>query len=327
MANTVSKSQAFSSLTPDERAALDRETHPILDAVAERIHYAESRRASFSVIAGVMIAGGLALLTLAVGTLESATIKYPISAAAIALTALGGLILFVYSRQTNRYPWTAATNTWKWFYRDALPNASRFDIGWRSYLVFGEDKQRIQREYEKQLSEFKNGLKRLVDSETNLDQDAEQLYVLHVNEKYKNLHLTHLRRVVDRGLVAVLLVVLAALVWGFRVDNARHEPRSMHYVGNGLIVDAQWRALPSVPDGSQGELLLSVNATNTTGVAHEAPKWKATDVNGWLVPTQQAFTSLTCGAIAPNTKVNYSVILRTGASAKADITALQVDAP
>lgn len=323
----MSKSQAFTSLTPDERAALDGATQPILDAVAERIHYAESRRASFSVIAGVMIAGGLALLTLAVGTLDSATIKYPISAAAIALTALGGLILFVYSRQTNRYPWTAATNTWKWFYRDALPSASKFDLGWRTYFYFGADKQRIQREYETQLPEFKNKLRRLVNSDVNLEQDAEQLYVLHVNEKYKNLHLTHLRRVVDRGLFGVLFVVVAALFWGLRADYARQEPRRLHYSGNGLVVDARWRALPTPLDASYGEIFVSAAVTNTTSTAKMVPSWRATDMNGWLVPTQVSFTSLDSRAIPPNARVNYSVILRTGVSAKSEVTTIALDVP
>ena len=323
----LSPTKVFTSLSPEQRLSIQEEIRPVLSAVAERIHYAESRRATFSVIAGVMIAGGLALLTLALGTIDLSIIKYPISAAAICFTLLGILIFLVFSRQTNRYPWTSATKTWKWFYRDALPRQAAFDLGWLSYLWFGREKTRIQHEYGAQLSEFEDGLKRLADKETSLEQDAEQLYVLHVNEKYKNLHLTHLRTVTNVGLLLTFPIVLLSLLWGAWVDHDRNGTHRLHYSSSNLRVDGEWRTLPVAPDAHQSQILLRVRATNQSAASLPAPTWRVANEDGWLIPSDTTSSSLFHSNLPPKSTVTYTEILRTGEIGRSDAKTISVDPP
>jgi hypothetical protein len=176
------------------RKRFKEELAPIMSAASERIHYAEGRRTNFSVIAAGLVAGGIAMLTFSLGNIELAVIRYPVLAAASWLFLSGVAVIVVYSLQTNRYPFTAATKTWKWFYRNALPRQAVFDLPWWSYFRFGNEKARIKAEYDQQLPEFVASLDRLNDESISLQQDIEQLCVLHINEKYKNLQLTHLRK-------------------------------------------------------------------------------------------------------------------------------------
>lgn len=298
-----------------------------MGAVAERIHYAEARRATYSVIAGVMVAGGLALLTLALGAIDSLAVKYAICAAAVCFTLVGILIFVVYGRQTNRYPWTSATKTWKWFYRDALPRESAFDIGWGSYFRFGKDKKRIQSEYASQLPEFKTGLARLSNAEISLEQDAEQLYVLHVNEKYKNLHLSYLRTATNKGLLWTIPIVLAAGILGIRQDYRGHAPHRVHYETNVLRLDAQWRILDAAPETHQSRILLIIHAINRSGTPLESPTWRVIDSRGWLIPSASIATSLSPNVVPARTSVSYSQILATGEAGRSDAENIVVSAP
>lgn len=182
---------------------------PVLAAAAERIHYAEGRRANFTVMAGALIAAGIAVLTFSAGALAHLWMQWAASYGSIASIVTGGLVILLYSRQTNRYPFTSATKAWKWFYRDALPKTEDFKLHWYSYLPWAPGSVEIRKAYGAQLGDFRLRMSGLQDDGVNLEQDVEQLYVLHVTERYKNIHLKHLSQAFNWGL---LLIALAALV-------------------------------------------------------------------------------------------------------------------
>src|SRR5208283_4331809 len=96
---------------------------------------------ALSVIAGVLFAAGVALLT--IGSSQSGVLWLWYGALGGALSTLvtAGALFWVYSVQTNRYPFTGATRAWKWFYRDALPTQTSFDLPWYSYFRYGKSKQ------------------------------------------------------------------------------------------------------------------------------------------------------------------------------------------
>lgn len=182
---------------------------PVLAAAAERIHYAEGRRANFTVMAGALIAAGIAVLTFSSGALAHLWMQWAATYGAIASIVTGGVVIMLYSRQTNRYPFTSATKAWKWFYRDALPKTDDFKLHWYSYLPWSPGSMEIRKAYSAQLADFRLRMWGLQDEGVNLEQDLEQLYVLHVTERYKNLHLRHLSQAFNWGLV---LIAFAALV-------------------------------------------------------------------------------------------------------------------
>ncbi len=158
---------------------------PVLSAVAERIHYAEGRRTNYSVMAAAFIAAGLTILTFAVGVLDHLWLRYAAFGGAFSLLCVGLALIWLFNRQTNRYPFTGATQAWKWFYRDALLDQKKFDTTWRSYFAWGSDKGRVEAEYSSQLPLYRQRIMGLNSDSTNLDQDIEQLYVLHNGAIYK----------------------------------------------------------------------------------------------------------------------------------------------
>ena len=74
-----------------------------------------------------------------------------------------------------------------------------------------------------QLPRFSEKLQVIRDERISLWQDIQQLYVLHVNEKYKNAYLSKLRGILSSGLSAILAAAAIAAVAQYLV-NHRSEP-------------------------------------------------------------------------------------------------------
>lgn len=195
-------------LSDSEIERLQAELQTLITAAAERVHYAEGRRSQFLAVGAAMVAGGIALFTAVSQINVSSYLDSALTTMSVGLFILGLILWSVFSIQVNRYPWTSATRTWKWFYRDALPRNSDLNIGALEYIFqWDSSSNRIKHEFENQLSEFrKNMIVGLIDRTSNLDQDLQQLYVLHVNEKYKNIFLTHLRTLLNWGILIILFL-------------------------------------------------------------------------------------------------------------------------
>lgn len=297
---------------------------PIIQAVAERIHYAESRRTNFTVIAGIFIAGGLALLGLLTEKVSDALIWYPLVFGAVYLIILGVGVFWVYSRQTNRYPWTSATKTWKWFYRDALPEQGKFDTRWQTYFGFKNEKTRIQGEYRRQLPLFKDQIGKLEKPIESYNQDVEQLYVLHINEKYKNIHLSELRTVLNRGLFGCLIFLLAGLLIGYCADSRAIRTHNFLVKNDSLMIEVQWQEIQN--ESLASELLLNVTATNKRDEAIPLPDWCLTDKSGLRVPITTIMQDNRTNVLAPQQETKYAVIVRSLSIADLDSPSLCLEA-
>ena len=285
----------------------------VIQIVAERIHYADGRRTNFTIGAGVLIAGGVALLTSVYDKPLAAWIRYAVIAGAIAAILAGAAVLLAYALQTNRYPWTQATKTWKWFYRDALPEEKKFNTGWLSLIWFERDKSRVQGEYTNQLPRFKETIKALDSEDVSYDQDVQQLYVLHINDKYKNIHLSQLRTLLGTGIVVVLISALSAGVLGAISDR---NSRTLHYTKldrPGYAVESRWHQERAASGGKQVVISTVLSNTGTTHVL--VPVWEARSDVGNPIPGNAHCTRST-KAVAPKSSQVFTCVLQPYSNAR-----------
>jgi hypothetical protein len=258
-------------------------------------------------VAGVLIAGGIALFTTAYDKAVTSTAWLTLAAGSISAVVVGAALLWAYTRQTNRYPWTDATKTWKWFYRDALPEGSKFDIGWKSLFTFKKDKARIQSEYKRQLPLFKEKLKSLNLPKVSHEQDVQQLYVLHVNEKYKNIHLSQLRTILSRGIWLIVGAMALGAVYGEFRDWDFSRNHRVEIDESGYTLRVNWHRERD-EDGS--EAIVSSELKNHANRALALPRWEAFDEHGYPVPIQISCTPEYQAVVGPGESVSSSCVLK-----------------
>lgn len=201
-------------ISPEQIAAAQAPLEAILDAQRMRIEYSETRRAALGVLGGVVLAAGLAGLI----QVASADISYtPARAGLVALTAslalTGVLVLVLYGRQTTwPYPFKdKLASTWKWFYRDAVPEAA--DVEPRLDSRQSKDFRRRSKDaFAGSRVPYVERMLSLADAKINLTQDLEQAHLLNWNEFYKNRFLGHLRIVLIRGVVGSVFLGVASFV-------------------------------------------------------------------------------------------------------------------
>lgn len=201
-------------LGPEQVEAAQAPLEAILDAQRLRIEYSETRRAALGVLGGVVLAAGLAGLI----QVASANISYtPARAGLVALTAslalTGVLVLVLYGRQTTwPYPFKdKQASTWKWFYRDAIPEAANVEPPLDSRQS-GEFRSRSKEAFAGSRIPYIERMLSLADAKVNLTQDLEQAHLLNWNEFYKNRFLGHLRIVLIRGVVGSVFIGTAAFL-------------------------------------------------------------------------------------------------------------------
>ena len=275
------------SLTDEQVSKLRKETTQVIDKVVDRIHYAESRRGNFGTIGTASVAAGLTILTFALS--QSIRFEFWVSTIVFgSLLLVFGLSIWVmFSLQTNRYPFTAATQAWKWHYRDALPNNTAFDLPWYSYLMpWKRLRTRVQSEYAKQLPIFyKTHLLPLSDERLALWQDVQQLYILHINEKYKNLFLNHFRSFVPIAFVSATVLAVLSYFIAHQMHPAQfHQSRIEN---TNFVIEARWADIGapiSDPVAESRELLVNITLTNKQPTEIPVGEIYAVTANGLHIP-------------------------------------------
>ena len=211
---TEAISQQIHEMADDDAERLNDVLRHLIDHVARRIEYAESRRGAFATIAAGFIAAGIAVLAIVVRAPASAT-RLALVMLAAGLLVTGALVLSAWGQQTNpKYGFirsdTKLKRPWKWFYRDALADSNAFGFKW--YLSPDSDaNQKGAREFDRQWGAFAETQLGLSNLKTDVMQNLKQVYLLHVNEQYKKLFLSQERRLIVWGLV---VTVFAALLTG-----------------------------------------------------------------------------------------------------------------
>lgn len=199
-------------LTDPQVLQLKNDLALLIGHIARRIEYAESRRQTIAVLAGTLIAASIATLALTLTNIHHFPARFSLIVMCVGLVGVGLVTWTVYMRQTNyKYPFTQVTQTWKWFYRYALQNYEAFDAGWHAFQS-KERFERGKRAFDEQWDAFKTQqIPGLADLRTSTLQDMEQVYLLHVNERYKNLFLTQLRKILNRGVTSIVVLGLVSL--------------------------------------------------------------------------------------------------------------------
>jgi len=298
----------------------------VISAVAARIHYAESRRVTYSTMGGVLIAAALTIATFSWSSIEDAVLGMATLFGAFAMLAVGASTIWLYGQQTNRYPFTSATKTWKWFYRDALSDVKKFSLTWRDYFAcaWSGTEKRVRSEYLSQLGDFKAQCLKLGAVSVNVEQDVEQLYVLHVNELYKNLYLTHLRTLFNRGIVIIVVATLLGAVCGYGIDHVYSEPQRFIQVNDGFRTSTDVRRISSA--FSKSPLFTAEIEIENTGTAPlDLDRIAIFDSVGFIVPFELEHPEPRLSVLAPGACAKYKFAFQmsaVGASRISDVSIL-----
>lgn len=178
--------------------------------IHQRIEYCEKRR-------GQMVVISLSLLAAAVALFAATFLEVMDSGLLVSLVRLTALLLFLtaaitlalYGLQTNfEYPFIEITKTWRWFYHYSVSKEYK-----PPFFPFEGPKERekMQKIHLKDMLAYAERTLKSNPKE-ELEQDLEQLFLVIVNEKYKNAQLTHLRMVISWGLGLTILAMIAIAI-------------------------------------------------------------------------------------------------------------------
>jgi hypothetical protein len=298
---------------------------PVIEAAAERIHYAESRRTNYSTMGGVLVAAAITIFTFAWSSIDWLTLRWSATFAAIAMFAVGTATIWLFGRQTNRYPYTPATKTWKWFYRDALSNWTAFKVPWVSYLpgFWKGTGTRIRSQYDVQLPEFKARMHKLTDERENANQDIEQLYSLHINEGYKNLYLSHLRSLFNLGIWVIAIAIVAGAVVGGYFERRELAIRQFVREDAGYSEKVEIKLVVS-PLSPQAEFIGLATISNTGTVPIALGDLSARDENDWNLPLSNVIYFDRAEQVPPNTTLTFHFSFEAAEGVAKRIHSLQV---
>ena len=190
-----------SSLNIDDKL---KEAQFLIEHVNQRIQYTETRITRTVTFAATLIVIGMAFF--AVSTKLDGAAFYLGICTTLLFILTGGITALVHAMQINpKYPFRALLNDWKWFY----PNIVDEKYKPTPYVKETENKY-----WEKRLLHIE-GLKKYAEKflhENNVERlkiDIQQLYLLHVNEKYKNAFLSTLRRILFWGILLISISVMS----------------------------------------------------------------------------------------------------------------------
>ncbi len=251
----------INALSVDELAYF---TASIRDLIGERIagiEYAEVRRTQLAAIGGALAAIGVALLPLSSAT-DFVPLRWAYIAGGAVAIGVGLLVWFLFARQTNYpYPFVAPVQTWKWFYHHALPNSTAFGPSIPRTLFRGKSStsqsnspknfSAEQNEFIEQFKTFGEQVVGLSNPASDATQDLKQLYLLHVNELYKNRFLTQLRQILLRGVSAVVICAGLAFLAGTGFVLFAHpddQRASSVSTMNNAFVASSWTPTGAVRD-------------------------------------------------------------------------------
>ncbi|MGZ4401530.1 MAG: hypothetical protein ACXVRI_01570, partial [Gaiellaceae bacterium] len=239
-------------------------------------------------LSGGFIAGGIALVPIAANQ-SIRWLQGALAALSLSLLVLAGATLMVYLNSTNPpYPFIDSDadvkkGRWKWFYWDALPDASRFAdvrrLGGQSKKAKAKEVQALNDQYPQFVQRTTEGLSNeLIDSAD----DLRQLYTLHINERYKNQYLTKIRRVLKCGLLWIPVLVVAAALISASLQSGSDTHSSRTRSGRIEII-ARWRERDETQATDSFRVRLQVNNLSKGPV--DLTNLEAVDEFGFTLPT------------------------------------------
>ena len=233
------------AIPPGDLDRLSAVLKDLLTQISARIHYADARRTAVVTFGGALLAASIAMFAATQNSMDFWPLKLAMAAFLTANALLVGYLWVIYSRQTNfKYPFRGRISTWKWFYASALENERAFVVKWHA-KISDKEIQESQQEVDKQWLAFREKqIPGLANVKASISQDIAQLYTLHLNEKYKNLFLSHLRTVFAKGLGISAIVFFSVLAVGsvkYFIFENRFVTSNGMYSSNNVSVKSSWR--------------------------------------------------------------------------------------
>jgi hypothetical protein len=318
--------EKLDSLGADELKDIQKTLTELVHHIVQRIEYAESRRSTIATLGGALLASAFALIPFA-----TQVFFFPVKAALLATAVVwllyGAIIWFVYARQTNfHYPFTDVASTPKWFYRDALKNNLAFDAPWHTFQS-KEEQDKGKNAFNEQWKVFKKeqiGI--LASPKDNLLQDLQQVYLLHVNERYKNLFLTQLRNLLSQGLIMGLILGLVAFT-GSILFFKQDPVKTQNLILKGdLEIRAFWRVTGKTRTIVNGvvekELLINIAIVNNSNIdtyTYSEDKLLILDKYGLKMPFEISAMKPLPLAIQPKSRIKVSALIWVSESLVNDI--------
>jgi hypothetical protein len=178
----------------------------LINSIAQRIHYSEERRSKYVLMATAFLAAGISIFAFCMKDL-SILFNFTIFGVAVELIIVSLLILFVYSRQTNNYPFNSTNK--KWFYRQAIPEDEKFKISFGTVLFkTKKEKLAVEQQFNQSFMLFEQEMKAILTiPERDISENNNQIFTLHLNEKYKNAYLSQLRNILTKGIWVIFFSV------------------------------------------------------------------------------------------------------------------------
>jgi hypothetical protein len=253
--------ESVSALDENKCKQLADETRVLIEHLARRIEYAERRRDGIMLRGAAFVAAAFALWAWASASRMPPPFCISTFITGVALLVLGLTIWIVHAHHNYYfYPWRPRTGTWKWFYTFALDEPA-FQASLRdkdkASAVFDDNWTRFSREQ----------VQGILDPKENATQNLRQVFVLHVNELYKNRFLKDLSRVHNWGLCGVILVgVLSTLVAAAFWCSRGHGPLTSLCERGPVSFESSWRGTrlirQSATGGNEVQVLANIRITN-----------------------------------------------------------------
>jgi len=199
-----------SSLDNKDTLSLAARCRELIFHIHQRIEYCEKRRGQMVLISLSLLAAAVALFAATfLGAADSGLLVLLVRLTALLLFLTAAITLALYALQTNfKYPFIEITKTWRWFYHYSVSKEYK-----PPFFPFEGPKEQ-EKMQKMHLEDMLTYAKRTLESspKEELEQDLEQLFLVIVNEKYKNAQLTHLRMVISWGLGLTILAMVAIAI-------------------------------------------------------------------------------------------------------------------
>jgi len=178
------------------------EVNSIIHLVNSRIYYTEDRLSKIAAFSVALMGIGMAFFA---GIIHLNGLTFIVGLiAALSFVLTGGIVSLINSSYMNpKYPFRAMKDDWKWFY------AGIINKDYRPKPVFQDSRTEFLKKrlhHMQGLNDYANKILAENKSE-RLKVDLQQLYLLHVNEKYKNRYLSNLRNILIRGIFITSLFI------------------------------------------------------------------------------------------------------------------------
>jgi hypothetical protein len=159
-----------------------------------------------------------------------------------------------------------------------------------------------------------------------LDQDIQQAYTLHVNEKYKNLYLSWLRSLFNFGLIAIAALTLAGGIIGAWSEVASHKITSSSFSNDSWTYQTEYRLISS-PMSENAKWVVKITAINKLDRPQSVRRLLVRDIEGWLLPVDIKYVTPLPQLVAPHQTAIIFAAIESNRAVMKEIYSIEMEIP